>query len=154
MKKTIVCIISAMLILCALCACGEEQKKDPDFKSVTQSISEKYDFSKLYSVADKEELCLVYGLEENDVSDYFAKYSLTGVDSQEIVLIEAVDDSAADRIKSALDIRYNSKLNEAASYSPEQLELVKKCSVEKNGKIVSLIVDSDAEAIKSVIKGE
>lgn len=154
MKRIIACLISAALILCALCACNEDKKTQPDFKTVTESISKKYDYSKLYSVADKEELCLVYGLEENDVADFYAKYSLSGVDSQEIVLIEAVDDAAADRIKSALEIRYNSKLNEAASYSPEQLELVKKCSVEKNGKTVSLIVDPNAEAIKSIIKGE
>lgn len=153
MKKVFSMLLAATLLLLTMCACsGKEEPQTKDFSTIKSEIKEKVDLSSLYEVSNLEELCLVYGIEQADVSDYLAYYSLTGVDSEEIAVIEAIDSDAASRIKSALEVRYNSKLNEAASYDASQHELVKKCSVEVDGNIVSMIIRDDAADIMSIYK--
>lgn len=153
MKKVLSIFLAATFLLLTMCACtGKEEPQVKDFATIKSEIKNKVDLSSLYEVANVDELCLVYGIDAADVSDYMAYYSLTGVDSEEITVIEAVDSDAADRIKSALEVRYNSKLNEAASYDASQHELIKKCSVEVDGNIVSMIIRDDAADIMSIYK--
>ena len=153
MKKVLSILLATTLLLLSMCACsGKEKPQVKDFATIKSEIKNKVDLSSLYEVSDVEELCILYGIDAADVSDYMAYYSLTGVDSEEIAVIEAVDSNAADRIKSALMIRYNSKLNEAASYDASQYDLVKKCSVEVNNNIVSMIIRDDAADIMSIYK--
>lgn len=153
-KALLFVLVLAMITLCG-CSGGEDSSSSAvDFSTVKQKLDEGFDFSELYSIPDAEELSLTYSFEEADVSDFYAKYSVTGIDSQEIIIVKAANNDAAERIKTALETRYKSKVNEAASYSPEQLELVQKCSVRVDGDIVSLVVDKNADAIHEIIIGK
>lgn len=153
-KALLFVLILAMLTLCGCDGGKDSSSGTVDFTTVKQKLDEGFDFSELYSIPDSEELSLTYSVEEADVSDFYAKYSVTGIDSQEIIIVKAVNSDAAERIKAALETRYKSKVNEAASYSPEQLELVQKCSVRVDGDIVSLVVDKNADAIHEIIIGK
>lgn len=157
MKRTGLLLLAIILIIGTMCGCGEDKESPSsaaDFSTVKQKIDESFDFSELYGIQDAEELSLTYSFEQADIADFYAKYSVTGMDSQEIIIVKAVNTEAAERIKSALETRYKSKVNEAASYSPEQLELVQKCSVRVDGDIVSLVVDKNADAIHDIIIGK
>ena len=65
----------------------------------------------------------------------------------EIVLVEAVDSTAAGNIETALTTRYNSIVSQYSSYTPEKLDMVKDCKVTKDGNFVSLIVADNASDI-------
>ena len=73
---------------------------------------------------------------------------------EEIVLVKAKDDAAADSIKTSLENRKQAKYNENKNYNPEQAEMIQKCSVERSGLYVSMILSPNAEKITSVYRSQ
>ena len=88
-------------------------------------------------------------LSKEDVKSFGAEIDKSGID--EVVIVEAVDADAASRIQAKLQQRYNSKKQQGASYSPEDLQIIKNCSVKTNGNIVSMIISSNAGAMEEVL---
>ena len=68
------------------------------------------------------------------------------------MLVKAKDDSAASKVKDALDNRYKAKLNENKNYNPEQAKIIEKCKVESDGVYVSMIVSENADKITEIFK--
>ena len=64
----------------------------------------------------------------------------------EIVLIEAVDAEAADRVEAALKDTYDDVLSTYTSYTPQKVDMVKACKVTKDGNYVTLISADNAPA--------
>ena len=62
----------------------------------------------------------------------------------EVVLVEATDSDAASRVETALTNRYNSIFQQNASYSAEELDMVKNCKVTKDGNFVTMIIGEKA----------
>ena len=57
---------------------------------------------------------------------------------------EATDSDAASRVETALTNRYNSIFQQNASYSAENLDMVKNCKVTKDGNFVTMIIGEKA----------
>ena len=62
----------------------------------------------------------------------------------EALLVEATDSDAASRVETALTNRYNSIFQQNASYSAEELDMVKNCKVTKDGNFVTMIIGEKA----------
>ena len=149
MKK----LISLMLVVAfalSLCACASKTsapKKDVNLSDVYAS----------FGVTDEEMLTLssddlleYYGIEAADVKQFAGAVNTTGIKCDEIVLVEAVSSEAADRVKTALDNRYQAKLNEMDGYLPDEYAIVKECSVTQNGNFVAMIVGPNAQALTGI----
>lgn len=95
----------------------------------------------LEKVEEASRLKRYYTIDEEDVKQFAVERDK----NNEVVLIEAVDGSAADRIKEALQNKLDSLVNYSNSYSPEKAEQVKACKVTQDGNFVSLIVTDDPE---------
>ena len=67
-----------------------------------------------------------------------------------MVLVEAVNADAAARVKTALDNRYQAKLNETQNYLPDEYAIIKTCSVTANGNFVAMIVAPNAAELVKV----
>ena len=76
--------------------------------------------------------------------------STTGINCDEIVMIEAVDADAAARVKTALDNRYQAKLVETENYLPDEYAIIKTCSVTVDGNYVAMIVAPNAEELVKI----
>ena len=107
------------------------------------------DFDEFKSADD---LNRFYGFSADDVEEYAGGVNNTGVNQEEIVLVKAKDDSAASKVKDALDNRYKAKLNENKNYNPEQAKIIEKCKVESDGVYVSMIVSENADKITEIFK--
>ena len=95
----------------------------------------------LEKVEEASRLKRYYTIEEGDVKQFAVERDK----NNEVVLIEATDSDAADRIKDALEKKLDSLVNYSNSYSPEKAEQVKACKVTVDGNFVSLIVTDDPE---------
>lgn len=121
-----------------------------DLSSVLADINSQYAISAddMMVIEDTDSLELFYNILPEDVKQFAAETTInTATDITELIFVEAVDSAAADRIYNALDIRYNSQKDLCASYSAELLDVINRCSVEKNGNFISLIMSGDSADI-------
>ena len=151
MKRFITATMAALIFVLAFAGCGS---KSADLKKVMGDINAKYtDATKgLKELTDVKDLDTYYMIPEKDVKQFAAEINPdTSSAPVEIVLVEAVDKTASDNVKKALDARYQSIYSTYSSYSADQVELVKKCKVTQNGNFVTLVVASDYDGIMEIV---
>lgn len=147
MKKPIIAVALILCIALMLCSCSAKAAPLSDIFSQIKAETGLTDLVEFDDVSDLERL---YGIDAADVREFAGGVNNSGVDQEEIVLIKATDLDATLRIESALNNRYNSKLNETKSYNPEQYAIVEKCAVEVRDDQISMIISPNADAIKSI----
>lgn len=138
------------LMLFAFTGCGELSKKDVNLFEVLNSINFKFEIpeDEMMRIDTADDLELYYNIAPADIKQFAAETTVnSATDITEIILVEAVDSEAAQRVYDALQIRYNSQRDLCASYSAELLAIVNECSVAQNGNYVTLIMSSDFDEI-------
>lgn len=158
--KSILALLLCLLMSISLFACtgdgGETPASKPvDLSAVMAEINSKFSFSdeNMRTVDDTDSLDLYYSIAPENVKQFAAQTTKdTANDITEIILIEAVDADAAERIADALEIRRQSQRDLCNSYSPELVAIIDACPVETNGNFISLIISDNAEAINECYK--
>lgn len=140
MKKVLSFSVLLVLCLTIFVGCGP---KDVKLSEAINKINNDYSLS-LQTLSNADDLNKYYGINTADVKQFAAEIDPNNNAPVEIVLVEAVDSTAADNIETALTTRYNSILSQYSSYTPEKLDMVKACKVTKDGNFVSLIVSDKA----------
>lgn len=142
MKKVI--SFAAVLILCLsiLAGCGA---KDVNLGDVLDKMNTEYSVDAT-KYETKEDMYKYYNINADDIKQFAAEVGKSDSDSKntEIVLVEATDSDAASRVETALTNRYNSIFQQNASYSAEELDMVKNCKVTKDGNFVTMIIGEKA----------
>lgn len=165
MKRLVCLMLAVMMVAALLCGCGgssggsdetqnaaqNDASSSVDLTSVMNQINTDYGLGDLKVVEDTKKLKRYYEIEEADVKQFAAEFASDASVYLEVVLVEAVDEAAKDRIATQLANHLDSKVSEAKSYSPEQEEMLSKCKVSENGNFVSLIIGEDCEKIQSVV---
>ena len=150
MKKLLSLLLLAVMIL-TLCACGggdKQSAKSADLKAVLA----KFTFDGEMLEMDENDMLDVYGIQAADMKQFAAAVNTSGIDCDEVVLVEAKDVDAASRVKEALDKRYQAKLNETRDYLPDEYTKISACKVEISGRYVSMIVSADAQELDKLYK--
>ena len=127
---------------------SDKKSEDIVLSKVLADINKEFSISEdsMTSIETAEDLEMYYGIDPADVKQFAAQVTVnTATDIAEIILVEAVDEKAAQRVFDALDKHYNGQKDNCASYSPENFAIVEKCSVDINGNYVSLIMDANAK---------
>ncbi len=149
-KFRLLSILLCIGLLSAFFGCTGSASKDVSLFEVLNSINFKFEISEdeMMRIETVDDLELYYNIAPSDVKQFAAETTVnSATDITEIILVEAVDSTAAQRVYDALLIRYNSQRDLCASYSAELLAVVNECSVAQNGNFVSLIMSSDFDAI-------
>lgn len=142
MKKLLSLLLLAVMIL-TLSACGgggKQSAKSADLKAVLA----KFTFDGEMLEMDENDMLDVYGIQAADMKQFAAAVNTSGIDCDEVVLVEAKDADTASRVKEALDKRYQAKLNETENYLPDEYAVIKTCSVVMDGNYVAMIVAPNA----------
>ncbi len=148
MKKTLALLCAVVLCLGLFCGCSAKQA---DLGKVLDDINASCDTSGLTKITDVNDLKTYYQIEPADVKQFAAEINMNSSTAPvEIVLVEAVDSSAAQRVSDCLSNRYNAIYNMYASYSADQLAIIKNCSVTTDGNYVSMIVAEDASKMLDI----
>lgn len=146
MKKVISLATALVLCLAIFVGCGA---KEVNLSEVMDKINADSSLS-LQTLESADDLNTYYSIETADVKQFAAEIDSNNNAPVEIVLVEAVDSSAADRVESALTTRYNAIISQYSSYTPEKLDMVKACKVTKDGNFVSMIVADNASEMLNV----
>ncbi len=182
MRKTVILLTAILLTSIAFCACSnngntsepskdisvvsqpsvdESKSSSENSESSTESsllkdtyaeIQEQVTLPEMVDLNSTKKLDRYYGIQEEDVADYAGGINNSGVQQDEIVLIKATSEEAAERIVAALQTRYDAKYSENENYNAEQAAMIKACKVEKDGLYVSMIISPDAEKITKIYK--
>ncbi len=147
--RKLISVISILLLICVLlCSCS---KNVEPLSKVFEQIKSEVGVSEMVEFGSVSDLDRFYGIAAEDIGDFAGGINNSGVNQEEIVLVKASSSDAAERIKTALTNRYNSKLNETKNYNPEQYAIIEKCSVETNDLYVSLIISEKASAMREIL---
>lgn len=138
MKRIIMILTAAVLIVLLCAACSGA--KSVDLKAVLNDVNASYGLTDLKQIEDTDGLNRYYQIEADDVKQFAAEIGSSSTDYNEIVLIEAMDQTAADAIKKQLELRLRNQLSNAKSYAAEQVSMVEACKVKDSGNFVYLVI--------------
>lgn len=152
MKKaiSIICVLAMLLVVFTGCS-KNESTSGVNLKNVLHEINAQFDINECIEITDVSDMELYYTISPDDIVQFAAEYVLnTSTEPIEIVMVEAVDKEAKDRIELALINRFNSQSAQSQSYSAEAHLVFEKCGVETNGNFVTMIVSDEVEGIKAL----
>ena len=141
-----------ILLLSVLTGCKNSAGVDP--KAIMNDIKMQYadTMTDMRDLEDSADLQTYYYIEPEDVRTFAAAIKTDAADAPvEIVLVEAIDENAAQNVYTALERRYNSIVSQYASYSPEQLSMAQACEVTQNGSFVTMIVAEDYDGMIKLV---
>ena len=151
--KKILCLFVAVLSFAVFAGCSKSAPTaNVDLNAVMKDMKSQVTFTDTMDLSASD-LNSNYGIKPEDVKQFAALTDTTGIKADELVMIEGKNADASKRIKTALDARYQDKINANISYLPEQYAIIKKCSVKQNGNYVSMLVSPDAEKIVKIYDG-
>lgn len=149
MRKTAAVLLMAVLLV-LLTACGNAPAKSVDLAALMAKLPLAQEDRDGMMELDAADLMTYYGIEGADVKQFAALMHTSGIDCDEIVLIEAPDSAAAGRVKNALETRLEIKKNEMRDYLPEEYAVIARCGVRQDGTLVAMIVSPDEKHITGV----
>ncbi len=147
-RLTLLLVTFAMLF--GLTACAESPSDNPDaaldMQTVYASMKDAVTLPEMLELNDAQMLNFC-GIDKKLVKQAVVVICADSLRTDEIWLLEAVDEAAAVEIQTLSDSRLQSKADESITYSPEQYAVVQKAKFIKNGKYIALIVSPDVEAL-------
>lgn len=148
MKKSLISIVLILALTLCLVGCGAEKGKTSATNMDMQKVYE--GFAKTLpemTMMDSNMMKNFCGIAEEDCKQAVVGVSSDGLRADEIWLLEAKDEAAAENLEKLANTRLERKGEESITYSPEQYEIVKKAQVIRNGNYLALIVSPDVEAL-------
>jgi hypothetical protein len=139
MKKVISLAVALVLCLSIFAGCGA---KEVNLADLMDKMNSEYSVDAT-KYETKDDMYKYYNINADDIKQFAAK-SDTDSKNTEVVLVETTDSDAASRVETALTNRYNSIFQQNASYSAEELDMVKNCKVTKDGNFVTMIIGEKA----------
>lgn len=165
MKRILALTMAVLMMAAVLVACGgskdggksDSSAKSVDLPAVLADINSKFDISEstvdgLKKLETNDELDRYYMIAAGDIKQFAAERSSSSTDFTEIVIVEANDSAAVDKIVTQMNSRLDAQRNTAKSYTPEAVEMLEKCSVKTNGNFVYLVINEKSEDIVKAIE--
>ncbi len=155
MKKITAIILAALMLMGVLAACGGSSNSGAsvDLNTVMTGVNTAFGMSDMKTVSSADDLNRYYQVDKNDVKSFAAEMTTNSSLYTEVVLVEAVDSAAADRVKAALDKHLSTQLSDAKSYHADQVALIESCSAQQAGNYVFLVISDKFNDIVNNIKG-
>lgn len=147
--KKLVTILLVLTMVLSLAACGGEQAPSVDLAAVYESCQKKMPEMMLLEGDTRLDFL---GVRQEDCSQVITAIASDGLLTDEIWLIEAVDDKAAETVSQLMDSRLQAKADETVSYAPEQYAVVEKAQVIRQGRYLVLLVTEQAESIRGDVE--
>jgi len=98
-----------------------------------------------------EMLMLDYcGIAQEDVKQAVVAICSDSLRTDELWLVEAIDEEAAQRIMELAEFRLEMKGEESITYSPEQYEIVQQAQLLQDGSLIALLVSPEVETLAAL----
>lgn len=148
MKQRTTALILSLLLVLGLTACGSKEVT-VDLNEVRAEMLETQNPEEPWML-ETDALKNLYGIEAEDVAQSASYVTMSGTFPDEVILVQAVDEKAAERIQSALSARLSEVMVQSQNYDPDNYAAAQKCTVSVDGTYVALILSPDQEALRTV----
>ena len=128
-----------------------ETVDSPDLEGVYQQFQEKLSLPEMAAVSEKRRDAIL-GIAPEDCLQAVTVLCGDSVRADEIWMIEAADDAAADRIAELAQVRLDQRAQEMENYLPDQYQIVKQAKIVREGRFVGLFVSPDADAMEELFR--
>lgn len=108
-------------------------------------------FEELVSVEDSD-IKYTYDIEKDWYDDFAASVSGNMAYAEEVVFVKASSEENADKIKTALENRLQSRKDTLQSYAPAEYDKLNRSKVMTNGLYVYLVVCEDSDKALDAVK--
>ena len=164
MKKYFLPLLTLVILLLLLSGCGKQQanqNSNPDeppsnptsaelnVQEAMAALLEKAPINDSLTLSEADMLDF-YGIPAEDMADFAAVTSSMGLTAEEIVLVKAADEVAAQETEAHLKDRLEARKSEFKDYLPDQYDILTKCRVERDGLYVAMILSPQAEELQSL----
>lgn len=102
---------------------------------------------------ETDALLNLYGIDSSWVAQSASFVTMAGTFPDEVILVEAVDETAAASIQEKLQNRLNEVLVQSESYDPDNYKAAQSCSVRVNGCYVALILSPKQADMAAIYEG-
>jgi len=144
-------VIVLLLALLCLAGCGQPAAEAPDFQAVYDSMTALTDMPDMVVVPnDKGEF--LFGIAPGDCKQEIVAICQDSLLADELWLIEATDQEAADRIEALARNRLQQKAAELENYLPEQYQVVQQAQLSREGNCVVLLISPLAKELAELLK--
>lgn len=137
-------LVSAVMLLCTACGGSTPAPKEVNLASVMEEILTTAPIDDALTLGESDMLDF-YGIKGEQMKQFAAVLNINGISAQEIVLIEAADQAAAQEIAKKLDNRLSSRMAESKDYLPDEYEIISQCKVAQEGNYFRMIIHANAE---------
>ncbi len=127
-----------------LCACGGGKAPQPfDPAADTQTLlSTTGLFSEALTGVDKPTACMLYGIDEDLVTDC-AVYASTGATAEELAIFSLASEEDAQTVATALGYRVEDRIEGLRDYLPDEISKLENAVIKTQGASVLLVVAAD-----------
>ncbi len=139
-----------VLIFLLFCGCGKTSAQPPDFPKLSEELYQAGVFSTPVDAVDSAVALSLYGLDSADVAEGSFYFS-SGASADELALILAADESAAQTVADAFEARVSFQQTGYADYMPEELHKLENALVRQEGLYVLLCVAEDPSGVTEVM---
>ncbi len=143
MKKIIAALLLVAMALC-FAACTDKEAVSVDMTQVYSSYEE---YLPEMVMLDETSMMNLYGVDIANCNQAIVATCGDGLRSDEIWLIEAVDEESANEIAKLAQNRVEREGEETKNYAPDQYAVVEKAQIIENGTNVVLIISPEVDTL-------
>lgn len=162
MKRNALLCLTLICCLLALCGCSESPAPETTAPAETETLAAHADLAQLYTqmtqklpemIEMEPDMMLDYcGIDPEQCVQAVAATNSNGLETDEIWLLEAVDEAAADTLEEMAELRLKMKAEETESYDPDQYAVVQKAKLLREGTYLALIVTPEAAELAEMFQ--
>ncbi len=146
MKRICAFCLAALLILSG---CAKKDTPAPDLTQIRDTILTEIDVTDPMKL-NAEQIAGMYSLDIQDIRSAAGFFTMGGAFPEEVLLIEAADADAGQRIQQTLEKHLADLRNQAANYDPDSYALLQTCSVHISGNCLTLFISPQLEQIQAI----
>lgn len=153
--KRVLCIVLAIAAGILFTGCGggdSESSKKYDVVKAGEEIKSQIESAAGMTEINEDILASFYGIEDADINSFFGLISTDSVKQDEVIIVEAKDSEAFERVEEKINTRYDSKYVQTKDYLPEEAKLIEECKVESDGNYVWMFISEDAAKMKEILE--
>ncbi|MBQ7838339.1 MAG: DUF4358 domain-containing protein [Clostridia bacterium] len=148
MKKIWAAVLAALIML-TLFGCTKEAKTY-DANKLADALNAGLKFGETLEKSEAEVAYSIYAVDESLCTDA-ALYLGSGATADEVAVFNCVDETAAEKVKNAVDDRLDYLLDGYSSYGPAEVPKIESAAVITEGVSVILCICENPDAVSGIM---
>ena len=149
-EAALLCALALLILL--LPACGSAAGEDADLSALYAQMEEKFALPAMSALSERQ-LERYYGIDTAACPQLVVMQCDDGLRVDEIWLIQAADEGAAEQLLALAQSRLDQLAAETENYLPDQYAVVRDSRALRVGSYVALLISPDAAEMEELFRG-